>query len=220
MATTPVTRARSATAAKATVPEAVDAQTKGVSRREFLYYIWGASLALLLAETTGTIIWFALPRFRAGEYGGVFSLDPASLPAKGTGTGTDYTQLSAPVGFPSGKFWISNQANGLYALSMICTHLGCLFKWVDTTHRFECPCHGSKFSAAGVKLTADETKDPTGPAQRNLDRFAITVTTASGSVKTDSAGHAVKIDGATGIAVDTGKKIQGVALGAPGQKEQ
>ena len=219
MATTPVTRARAAASTKAAAPDAVDTQTKGISRREFLYYIWGASLALLTAETTGAIIWFALPRFRAGEYGGVFSLDPKSLPAKGTGT-TDYHQLSAPVGFPSGKFWISNQANGLYALSMICTHLGCLFKWVDTTHRFECPCHGSKFSAAGVKLTKDETADPTGPAQRNLDRFAITVTTPSGTNKTDAGGHAVKIDGATAIAIDTGKKIQGIALGAPGQKEQ
>jgi len=103
---------------------------------------------------------------------------------------------------------------------MICTHLGCLFKWVDTTHRFECPCHGSKFTAAGVKLTSAETTDATGPAQRNLDRFAITVTTPSGTNKTDATGHAVKVDGATSIAVDTGKKIQGISLGAPGQKQQ
>jgi len=215
MASTPVTRARAAVPTKA--PDAVDAQTKGVSRREFLYYIWGASLALLLAETTGAIIWFALPRFRAGEYGGVFSLDPKSLPAKGT-----EALLSAPIAFPAGKFWISNQSQGLYALSMICTHLGCLFKWVDTTHRFECPCHGSKFTAAGVKLTAAEIKDGAlpGPAQRNLDRFAITVTTPGGTNKTDPTGHAVKVDGATSIAIDTGKKILGISLGALGQKEQ
>lgn len=218
MATTPVTRARAAAPTKAAAPDAVDAQTKGVSRREFLYYIWGASLALLLAETSGAIIWFALPRFRPGEYGGVFDLDPKSLPPKGTGT--EYTQLAPPVPFAAGKFWISNQAQGLYALSMICTHLGCLFKWVDTTHRFECPCHGSKFTAAGVKLTPDEIKDNPGPAQRNLDRFAITVTTPSGTNKTDAAGHAVKVDGATSIAIDTGKKILGVSLGAPGQKAQ
>src|SRR5450631_3457727 len=104
MATTPVakTRAASAPTKAASASAASDVQTKGVSRREFLYYIWGASMALLLAETTGTIIWFALPRFRAGEFGGVFVLDPASLPAKG----------ADPVGFPAGKFWISNSDKG------------------------------------------------------------------------------------------------------------
>src|SRR5260221_8125690 len=146
MATTPVAKARGASAATAAASApAADAQTKGVSRREFLYYIWGASMALLLAETTGTLLWFALPRFRAGEFGGVFDLDPASLPQKGT----------PPVGFPAGKFWISNTNDGLYALSMICTHLGCLFKWVQTTNRFECPCHGSKFTAQGLKIVGE-----------------------------------------------------------------
>src|SRR3954464_15029569 len=109
MATTPAAkgRAASATTRAATAAAAPDVQTKGVSRREFMYYIWGASMALLLAETGGAIIWFALPRFRAGEFGGVFNLDPATLPAKG----------SAPVGVPAGKYWLSNTNNGLYALS-------------------------------------------------------------------------------------------------------
>src|SRR5262245_18328327 len=155
MATAPVTRSRaaSATTKAAEAPAASDAQTKGVSRREFLYYIWGASIALLTAESTGAIIWFSLPRFRAGEFGGIFNLDPATLPPTG----------ASPVGFPSGKFWLSNQKDGFRALSMVCTHLGCLFKWVETNHRFECPCHGSKFQADGTKIKG------LGPAPRNLD---------------------------------------------------
>src|SRR5260370_40674350 len=76
-------------------------------------------MAILRAETSGAIIWFALTRFRAGEFGGVFSLDPAFLPVKG----------SAPVLNAAGKFWMSNQDAGFYALSQVCTHLGCLFKW-------------------------------------------------------------------------------------------
>src|SRR5579871_964587 len=109
MATTPVAKGRAATASTraAAAPAVPDVQTKAVSRREFLYYIWGASMALLLAESSGAIIWFALPRFRAGEFGGVFSIAPANLPAKG----------SAPVLLASGKFWMSNQDQGFYALS-------------------------------------------------------------------------------------------------------
>ncbi|MEP7284604.1 MAG: Rieske 2Fe-2S domain-containing protein [Chloroflexota bacterium] len=195
MTTTPVVKGRAVSAAtKAAEASAVpDAQTKGINRREFLNYIWGASMALLLAESAGAIVWFALPRFRAGEFGGAFALDPASLPQKAT----------APIGFAPGKFWISNTNDGLLALSMVCTHLGCLFKWVPSNNRFECPCHGSKFEANGKKIIGE------GPAQRNLDRFVITVTTSGGPVKTDADGEAVKVDGATAISVDTGKKILG-----------
>ncbi len=200
MATTPVRRAAAAPT-RAAATATTDTETKGISRREFLYYIWGASMALLLGESTGAIIWFALPRFRAGEYGGVFTIDPATLPPVG----------AAPVGFPAGKFWLSNQQRGFFALSMICTHLGCLFKWVETNHRFECPCHGSKFEADGTKIPH------LGPAPRNLDRFIVTVTVPGGARKTTPTGGPVDIKGATSVAIDTGKKIKGWPEGSPPQ---
>jgi cytochrome b6-f complex iron-sulfur subunit len=158
-------------------------------------------MALLMTETAGAIVWFSLPRFRAGEFGGVFNLDPATLPPVG----------SAPVGRPEGKFWLSNTKNGLLALSMVCTHLGCLFKWVDANNRFECPCHGSKFQADGTKIKGQ------GPAPRNLDRFVITVTSPTASDKTNANGGPVKIAGATNLAIDTGKKIKGLPEGSPPQ---
>lgn len=46
-----------------------------VTRREFLYYIWATSSALITAESTGAIIWFAIPRFRSGEFGGKFTIE-------------------------------------------------------------------------------------------------------------------------------------------------
>ena len=50
-----------------------------MSRREFLYYIWGASIALLGAQGTGLLVWFLIPRFREGEFGGRFKVrcDPS-----------------------------------------------------------------------------------------------------------------------------------------------
>ncbi len=202
MATTPVRRAAAAPTTAATAPAATDTETKGISRREFLYYIWGASIALLTAESVGTIIWFSLPRFRAGEFGGVFTIDPATLPPVG----------SSPAGNPAGKYWLANTQNGLLALSMVCTHLGCLFKWVETNHRFECPCHGSKFEPDGTKIRGE------GPAPRNLDRFAVTVTKAGGATDETSAnGGPVNVAGATAIAIDTGKKIKGWPEGSPPQ---
>ncbi len=202
MSSPTVTRSKAASArTESAAAPAGDTQTKGVSRREFLNYIWGASMALLLAQCGGTIVWFALPRFRAGEFGGKFGVDPTSLPQVG----------SQPQGNPTGKFWLANTQDGLLALSMVCTHLGCLFKWVPANNRFECPCHGSKFDANGRKIPGQ------GPAPRNLDRFAVAVKTPAGSNTTSPTGGPVKVEGAVSIEVDTGKKIKGWPEGAPPQ---
>jgi cytochrome b6-f complex iron-sulfur subunit len=184
-------KAVSARTDAAAAEPAVDVPVKGVNRREFLFYIWGASMALLTAQFGGVIIWFALPRFRAGEFGGVFPLSPGDLPQVG----------APPVSNPAGKFWLSNTDEGVLALSMVCTHLGCLFKWVPANDRFECPCHGSKFTATGEYIE--------GPAPRGLDKFEVTVVTGAGSVAAEAAGEPVPTDGATRIDVNTGKKIKG-----------
>lgn len=49
-----------------------------------------------------------------------------------------------PPGRPVAVF---RDAEGVYAVSSICTHLGCIVK--TAPGGFECPCHGSHFSAEG-----------------------------------------------------------------------
>src|SRR3972149_5129492 len=66
-----------------------------MSRREFLYYLWGVSMALFLAEAGGALIWFALPRFREGEFGGGVSVPTSGLPPPGRG----------PPEVPAVRFW-------------------------------------------------------------------------------------------------------------------
>ena len=55
----------------------------------------------------------------------------------------------------------------LYALSTVCTHLGCITIWQEGERRFKCPCHGSVFHADGVNVE--------GPAPRPLPRYAIRI---------------------------------------------
>lgn len=174
-------------------------QVDAPTRREFLYYIWGASIALLLGQVTAGLIWFTFPRFREGEFGGSFPFSPDDIPAAGTG----------PESVPAGRFHMSYTENGLVALYGVCTHLGCLPKWAPSTERFECPCHGSKFELNGSYIE--------GPAPRGLDRFVTTVTYTDGTTDvTPSDGGPIPLDPTKTIAdisVDTGTRVNGPTPG-------
>src|SRR5262245_59379756 len=61
--------------------------------------------------------------------------------------------------------WIVRTAEGFYALSTKCTHLGCTPNWLETEDKFKCPCHGSGFRKSGINFE--------GPAPRPLERFRI-----------------------------------------------
>jgi len=65
---------------------------------------------------------------------------------------------------PSG-FWIIREEDRIAALSIICTHLGCIPSWLPNDRKFKCPCHGSGFKPNGVNFE--------GPAPRPLERFKI-----------------------------------------------
>ncbi len=129
-----------------------------LSRREFLYYLWGVSMAVAIAGATGATIWFALPRFKEGEFGGVVTHPGWGSPAAGQ---------RARALFPDGRFWLVNIGEqtisdprqplglspvtpGVKALYMVCVHLGCLYKWVaDAT------------TASSARVTARSTSSRT-----------------------------------------------------------
>ncbi|MDH3598205.1 MAG: Rieske (2Fe-2S) protein [Candidatus Tectomicrobia bacterium] len=50
------------------------------------------------------------------------------------------------------RVWIVRTHEGLYALSAICTHLGCTPIWHGSEDRFKCPCHGSNFILDGTNV--------------------------------------------------------------------
>ncbi len=37
----------------------------------------------------------------------------------------------------------------VFAISAICTHLGCVVKWKENQGEFVCPCHGGVFDTKG-----------------------------------------------------------------------
>ena len=57
--------------------------------------------------------------------------------------------LAAGTAFvpPGRSMAVFRDAEGVFAISTVCTHLGCIVK--PTAEGFECPCHGSRFAADG-----------------------------------------------------------------------
>jgi cytochrome b6-f complex iron-sulfur subunit len=66
------------------------------------------------------------------------------------------------------EVYIVRAAQGFYAVSAICTHLGCITSWHPEHKLIECPCHGSKFLSDGAKVA--------GPAPGPLPHFSISLT--------------------------------------------
>ena len=78
------------------------------------------------------------------------------------------TNAGKPDRYPQGSvtqdlqagIYIVHGPEGLYAMSAVCTHLGCLTAWKPELGIVACPCHGSKFRRDGSKIE--------GPAPRPL----------------------------------------------------
>ena len=136
---------------------------KEITRREFLYYAWLSSIAAFIAGSGGATLVYALPRFRAGEFGGKFVVGKVEDFADGSVT---------PV--REGKFFLVRLGDEFKALYQVCTHLGCLVR--STEEGFYCPCHGSKFAKDGTLLVS--------PAPRDMDEFAVEV--VDGNVVVDT----------------------------------
>lgn len=134
-----------------------DKESAGVSRRRFLSWLaiaWAAYTAAIAAALAATVR-FLFPN--------VLFEPPQTFKA---GYPEEY-QLGEVSERWKEKFgvWIVHGEEGLYALSTICTHLGCTPNWLSAENKFKCPCHGSGFKPSGVNFE--------GPAPRPLERYRI-----------------------------------------------
>lgn len=67
------------------------------------------------------------------------------------------------VGRPGDQSAVYRDPEGnVHAVSARCTHLGCIVQWNPAETSWDCPCHGSRFSATGEILH--------GPAVRDLEK--------------------------------------------------
>ena len=141
-------------------------ESEAPNRRDFLDEIALASLGIAAVGGVRVLMGYLSPnvlfepptRFRAGI--------PDSYPANSVTFIQD--QL----------VYIVRSQQGMWALSAICTHLGCITQWKPEANMVACPCHGSKFAKDGTKIA--------GPAPRPLPHLSLTLT-ADGELLVDKS---------------------------------
>jgi cytochrome b6-f complex iron-sulfur subunit len=127
------------------------------SRRKFL----GLCLGWITATLAAAAFW---PVWRY--------LSPEKGPGKGEKT--DIARNLVPVGgahfftFRGHPAVVLQQKAGQFiALSAVCTHLGCIVKWLPDKDEFLCPCHGGRYSPTGEVLG--------GPPPKPLESYPVSV---------------------------------------------
>jgi len=110
-------------------------------------------------------------------------------------------KLGPPGEFPDGlkflpdeRVFVVREGKTFHAISAVCTHLGCTVRAealsrpeettvqglpLRLTHRFMCPCHGSKYSGDGTNVA--------GPAPKPLAWYRLSVSPDDGQLIVDLA---------------------------------
>ncbi len=127
-----------------------------ISRRYFLEAVGFGAIGIAAA---GSIV-------LSGEY-----LSPNAVKEPPTrfraGSPEDYPPGSVTLDKEQKVYIIRAKEGYFYAVSAVCTHLGCITNWKSEDGIIACPCHGSKFDLNGNVIA--------GPAPRSLPRFSISL---------------------------------------------
>lgn len=110
-------------------------------------------------------------------------------------------KLGLPTDFPDGmkflpeqRLFVFREGKVFHAVSAVCTHLGCTVRAealsrpesmtvegspLRVTHRFLCPCHGSRYTGDGGNVS--------GPAPRPLAWYRLSLAADDGQLVVDLA---------------------------------
>lgn len=127
------------------------------SRRKFLVSALGALGAMAAGASAYTLFRYFSPR--QTDRGKARVTIPRAL------VGVGQAHFFQFQGYPA---VVLQRAPGVFtALSAVCTHLGCIIKWIPEKEEFLCPCHGGRFAGDGKVLG--------GPPPKPLETIPVVV---------------------------------------------
>lgn len=133
-------------------------ESKSINRRKFLITIGNTVIGIIGAGTLGVTYKFLWPNVLK-EIPPTFQVGSPEI-----------LQLNSFIFNEEYKvFIVRNELGQFYAISTVCTHLGCTVNWRPVpvpeypTGIISCPCHGSIYDKSGNVIS--------GPAPRALDRY-------------------------------------------------
>ena len=111
-------------------------------RRQFLIAALGAFGALFAGLATYPVFRYLSPQAGGGEK------DRVTIPRTQVGEGQAYF-----FQFRGHPAVVLQRSPGVFAaFSAICTHLGCIVKWLPDKGEFLCPCHAGRYASDGRVL--------------------------------------------------------------------
>jgi cytochrome b6-f complex iron-sulfur subunit len=125
---------------------AEDQKASELNRRQFFVKVGMTSIVIAAAGTGVFAYEFLLPNVL---------YEPS--PVVNAGKPDRYPPNSVTLD-PETAIYVVRDPDGYFALSAVCTHLGCLTAYKPELGIIACPCHGSKFNRDGVKIAGPAPK--------------------------------------------------------------
>ncbi len=128
------------------------------TRREFLKRLIKGGLAFLALIFGIVSLRFLYPsKIKSRDIRFYYILKEEELPGKGV----KKIELSYEKGQRNVtlRAFLVNSNGAVFALSPVCTHLGCLVDWSAHKSAFLCPCHGGKYDIEG-RVVAGPPPEP------------------------------------------------------------
>jgi Rieske Fe-S protein len=106
--------------------------------------------------------------------------NPTGTPPTGPVAGGNVSALSVGSLIVMSNIVVARDSEGVYAMSAVCTHQGCLLSDSGASIQagLGCPCHGSTFNGDGAV-----TRGPSGAA---LQHYAVTIA-SDGTITVDGS---------------------------------
>ncbi|MGA1825254.1 MAG: ubiquinol-cytochrome c reductase iron-sulfur subunit [bacterium] len=140
------------------------AGSEPIPRRAFLSLVKKFFTLIVCGWIIYPIIKFLIPPAQEGIDPNVLSLAASEIPM---GASKKMKYRGKPI-------VVINTSSGIYALSAVCTHLGCIVNWDAASGTLICPCHKAVYDLQGNVLSGPAPK-PLFTLEANLIKEKIVI---------------------------------------------